>query len=527
MRSRFFKPTILIVDDQPVNVDVLSELLKPAYRVKVALSGAQALNLVTLDPPDLILLDIMMPEMDGYEVCRQLKQNPLTAPIPVIFVTALTDVIDENRGFELGAVDYITKPISPSILQARVRTHLALYDQSRHLEELVRLRTEALEQANLRLKQERAMFEWVVQAAPDGYVILDTNGYLLFANPQARLYLGLPSENRPISETFLELARRQYHLETEEAWDDFLTQPQEQPRYLIRPETGSSPAFWLAVDLLEMADRKRNYWVVRLRDVTYQINTWRNWETFTGMVSHKLRTPLDLSTTSLEILSRQNGELSPAEVAEIAQTVLRSIKRLNQSIQAVLSYLDLPGSIEMEAGFLLAELPAVASEIAANLHIPELKIHLEPALLDERMMLPQQAVELILWELLENSHKFHPQNAPKVEINISKAEDRRIQLQLQDNGTSLSPEQLSKLWLPYYQGERWFTGELPGMGLGLARVATLVWSSGGRCHAYNRPDGPGLVVELQIPLQETAPLDHWIFQPSDNGSEPAKEEIRP
>ena len=120
-------PTILVVDDTPDNLSLMSGLLKHDYKVKVANSGAKGLRIATSDtPPDLILLDIMMPEMDGYEVCRQLKQNPATAAIPVIFLTAKAEVEDERMGLELGAVDYLTKPVSPPIVMARVRNHLAL-----------------------------------------------------------------------------------------------------------------------------------------------------------------------------------------------------------------------------------------------------------------------------------------------------------------------------------------------------------------------------------------------------------------
>ena len=142
-------PTVLVVDDTPDNLVLVSELLGDHYRVKVANSGARALKAAQTDPvPDLILLDIMMPEMDGYEVCRQLKASAATRDIPVIFLTARADRDDERLGLELGAVDYITKPMSPPIVLARVQTHLALKatadflrDKSAYLEREVTLRT--------------------------------------------------------------------------------------------------------------------------------------------------------------------------------------------------------------------------------------------------------------------------------------------------------------------------------------------------------------------------------------------------
>jgi putative two-component system response regulator len=146
------KKTILIVDDTPENIDVLRGLLEADYKVKVALEGNRALKIAnSSNPPDLILLDIMMPGLSGYDVCEQLKDNPLTRRIPVIFVTAMGEVDDESKGFALGAVDYMTKPVSPPIVHARVRTHLALYDQALQLEDTVQQRTKELNDTRMEI----------------------------------------------------------------------------------------------------------------------------------------------------------------------------------------------------------------------------------------------------------------------------------------------------------------------------------------------------------------------------------------
>lgn len=144
------KPTILIVDDVPDNITVLTNILAD-YNLKAANSGAKALKIASRFRPDIILLDIMMPEMDGYTVCTRLKRDHHTKNIPVIFVTAMDEVTDEARGFELGAVDYITKPVSPPVVLARVKTQLNLYDQNRALEHLVHERTKELHKSRLEI----------------------------------------------------------------------------------------------------------------------------------------------------------------------------------------------------------------------------------------------------------------------------------------------------------------------------------------------------------------------------------------
>ena len=140
------KQCILVVDDTPVNIAVLKGLLEDKYLVLEANNGDEALAVIEKTPPDLILLDIMMPGINGYEVCRILKSRAETVDIPVIFVSALADVNDERLGFNAGAVDYVTKPVKAELVRARVKTHLALADQQRACREIVEERTHELEQ---------------------------------------------------------------------------------------------------------------------------------------------------------------------------------------------------------------------------------------------------------------------------------------------------------------------------------------------------------------------------------------------
>ena len=152
--SDYSKNCILIVDDKPENLTVMNEILYQEYKVKATTNPEIALKIATSsEVPDIILLDIMMPVMDGYEVCRRLKANEITKNIPVIFFTAKTDDINETKGFELGAVDYITKPINPSVVKARIKTHLALHNQNKILEQKVEERTAELNRTRLEIIQ--------------------------------------------------------------------------------------------------------------------------------------------------------------------------------------------------------------------------------------------------------------------------------------------------------------------------------------------------------------------------------------
>jgi len=135
------KQNVLVIDDEPVNLKVLNNILKDTYKLTFAKSGQEALRLISKEKPDLILLDVMMPEMTGYDVCEYLKKETLYQSIPIIFVTALNDTDDEAKGLNMGAVDYISKPVSPAVVRARVKTHLSLVD----VEELKRSRLQVIQ----------------------------------------------------------------------------------------------------------------------------------------------------------------------------------------------------------------------------------------------------------------------------------------------------------------------------------------------------------------------------------------------
>jgi putative two-component system response regulator len=149
------KQTVLIVDDEPGNINIIAEILMPHYQIRVANNGKKVLEItLSAEKPDLILLDVVMPEMDGHEVCRQIKMKPETQDIPIIFLTAKSQLKDEEKGFSLGAVDYIIKPISPPILLARVMTHLQL----KKVRDFLKDKNEFLEKEVLKRTKEISIF---------------------------------------------------------------------------------------------------------------------------------------------------------------------------------------------------------------------------------------------------------------------------------------------------------------------------------------------------------------------------------
>lgn len=478
--------TVLVVDDQPLERKKLESLLTGQdYNLAFASSGVEALAKAAELVPDLILLDVMMPDLDGFEVCRRLRVDPLLAEVPIILVTALDDRDSRLEGIEAGADDFVSKPFDGIELRARVRS----------ITRLNRYR---------RLLMERVRFRWVVEQADEGYLVVSESDEILYANPCARLYLGLPTnDSRPITMPFLELAREQYHCEPQEAWLSWLEQPVGQsPRYLVRPESPNARAFWLQVDVLSLPAGSDTARTVRLRDVTAQMNTLRDMRGFHGIIMHKLLTPVGHIVSSLNFLAQYyRTEVSNAEVAELFEVALEGGQRLHREIEDVLQYVrDLPALARPGDAFSLSQLQPIIAEISTELELESVTVSCQHHPGDARVLLSPQAVELVLWEILENAKKFHPQQAPTVEVSVSYPDSKKVCLRISDDGLTLSPEQLAKAWTPYYQGEKHFTGEVAGMGLGLTMVATVVWGVGGTCRLHNRTPGPGVVVELVLPL---------------------------
>jgi DNA-binding response OmpR family regulator len=481
-----FVSTILIVDDEPGMLSMMEALLMhQGYNLAFATSGAEALAKATQLTPDLILLDIMMPDLDGYAVCQRLRTDPLLAEVPIIMVTARDDREARLQGIKAGADDFVSKPFDHVELKARVQTIMRLNRYRR-------------------LVAERARFSWVVENADDGYLNINDADAIRYANRQARLLLGLPAqENWPITETFLVLARKQYRLEPQEAWAGWpVLAPlaQMRLRYLVRPESQTAKAFWLQVDLLELPTAPEAARLVRLRDVSAQIASQRDMEKFHRVIFHKLRTPLVGIMGGLELLAHHSEDLSSAEVAEFAQIALKGAQRLRGELEDILQYLSVPAIARAGTGFPLAQLPAVITEISHTLALENATVSGQESLGDARATLSQQGLESILWEVLENSKKFHPEQKPSVEIVVSRPSPEVVRFQISDDGATLSPEQLAKVWSPYYQGEKHFTGEASGMGLGLSMVASLIWEAGGECRIYNREGRLGIVVDIHLPL---------------------------
>jgi DNA-binding response OmpR family regulator/anti-sigma regulatory factor (Ser/Thr protein kinase) len=471
---------ILIVDDEPRGRELLEALLTPlGYRLEFAADGREAYNQAVKHQPDLILLDVMMPELDGFEVCRRVRATPGIAEVPIVMVTALDDRDSRLAAIQAGADDFLTKPIDRLEVRARVQS----------VTRLNRYR---------RLLAERSKFERIAELSPDGYCLIRSTTELTYANPQARRFLELAPDAPLDGQMFRELAQKHYRLEPEDGWAAWPSNAAERSLlYLVRPETKGEAPLWLQVDELALpggTDR-----LVRIHNVTGLITRQREVWNFHKILSHKLRTPLNGLSGSLEVLADPNAPLPAAEVAELAKAALDSANRIGQQVHDILKFIQAPALARLGGYADAAVLPAKVEQIRQSLTIRELTTHVPAELARARFGMSGTALDTALMELIENAQKFHPRLTPKITVTLGRHADGRYSLQVADDGLTLSPEQLAHVWTPYFQAEKLFTGEVRGMGLGLAMVASLVWENGGSCRMFNRPDGPGVIVELLLP----------------------------
>ncbi len=479
-------PVILIVDDEPAGQQVVESILhEQGYELKFASTGTEAVKKAAELKPDLILLDIMLPEMDGIEVCQTLRRKSELAKIPIVMLTALSDRDIRIASLDAGADDFISKPFDRAELRARVRS-------------ITRLNKYRL------LYERNKMFSWISDQSRDGYLLIRNGDEITYANPRARFYLGLDLDT-PIAPgcSFMEVARRQYQPQPDDAWEGWpspssMNEPR--IRYLVRPETVNSHEFWLETAIFEVPGGETSSRIVRLRDVTADILNRRNTRGFGEAISHKVRTPVAHIVSSLDLLSRHATKLAPEEIARLSDTALMGAKRLSDTLDRILKYTNIYTGVSGAEGFSLGYFKELAERTAADTGITNLTVKMDGSLGYLRLALPQQSMEVLLWEIFSNCRKFHPTGMPEVIVDVLVKKPQEIILQISDDGIRLSPKQLTTAWLPYFQGEKDFTGEAPGMGLGLSTVNAIVWGAGGGSRMMNREDKPGVVVRLTIPV---------------------------
>jgi two-component system cell cycle response regulator len=464
--------TILIVDDKPENRELLQQRLeRGGYEFVLASDGEEALILTTGLLPDLILLDVMMPGIDGFEVCRRIRSNPATREIPVIMITALHDTASRIKGIEVGADDFLAKPVDLMELETRVSS----------IARLGRYR---------RLMAERAKFELFARHSRDACIITDDDGKVTFLNPRAESLLPGMEVAAPLAQAVLDAG---YRVAPKDIWQNAL--PDEEVVNLVR-RCDDGILQWLRLEHHQPDTSVPNEHFFSLTDVTPQIDQRKRFWSFHTVLAHKFRTPITGILGSMELL--QMGDLD--KDGTLIKGLHSSATRLRQQIENVLRYVERAN---------LADGPPATVEQALAIFRQTSDQAQTTACLDigkglEHTTLPltTNAIEVIFTELIQNAVKFHPEHQPELALRIARPSPDTCAITLTDNGAHIPESKLKAIIRPYYQAEEFFTGEVPGMGLGLAMISILAAEQGGHLDVRNRADGPGVEVDIHLPISK-------------------------
>ncbi len=394
-------------------------------------------------------------------------------------------------------------------------TDVPLYDPSGTMIGIIGVSTDIshLKHVEAALYEERIRLQWVVEHAEDGFVIINEHDTICYANQQARYYLEISDDvaQQGGGGTFRAQSSKHYHHYPSELWESWPARlsdtshtngQHEALRYLVRPETTTTPVLWLQVELLELPYEAQKQHLVRLRNITDAMTTQQHMWTFHALISHKLNSPMSCLLNSLYLLHESPDTQLTPDMREFVMIALESAQRLHSQFQRIRYFLSAPTLAQPGQGCLLMHVPQLIERISAEMEVPLAELSVPEGLKHESLVLAlsAQAIALLLRQLLENARKFHPTHSPTIEAALSLNERTSVTIQICDDGTSLGPEQLPSAWVPYYQCEKGFSGQIPGMGLGLAIVSSMLWSVGGQCHMTNRVPGPGVAVEMVVPL---------------------------
>lgn len=452
---------ILIVDDNEANVRLLDVYLRAAgYATEKAYDGKEALAKVAETNPDLVLLDVMMPNLDGYEVCRRLRADDAASVIPVVMITALTSLEDRIRGLEAGADDFVSKPFDKTELMARVRNLLRVkYYRS--------------------MIAERQKFDAVIEDLSYGILVTDGDHVTTVANRQAQALLGRAAEECRGRDLF-------------ELFEGFKVRPDvdalrtsTEPAVTVELEQeNTSPGVYLRGRMTRIFGAQselRNVAFV-FRDVSDERRMEKLQRDFLSLVSHKLKTPLTIVEGYLKLISAgKYGKMVPpmAEAFDLVESRLGDLKVL---IEKLLQYAGLSAE-ELRHEAVVVELREVirraVERIVARYGADHVRF--ETDLPDDlpRLSADVEQLALVLDNLLDNAAKFSGDEVARVRISARPAERGMVEIAVRDYGPGIPYAHQADIFSDFQQIDDAFTGNIRGLGLGLPTAKRLVESWGG------------------------------------------------
>ncbi|GFE67778.1 ATP-binding protein [Chroococcus sp. FPU101] len=490
--SNLTKGNILIVDDTPDNLRLLSTMLvEQGYDVRSVINGAMAIMGAKAEPPDLILLDINMPQMNGYEVCQRLKADNETQEIPIIFISALEDVFDKLQAFSVGGVDYITKPFQVEEVLARIETHLTicrLQNQLKHQNLQLKLEIEQRTQAEEK-------FAKIFRSSPNPIAIVSFNNHqFLDVNPSFLKLSGFTLDEV--------LGHTTYELWSGKDKEAISITIQELPQtgiiynkeFELRTKTGELKIVLFSLELIELSEQVCALLIAN--DITERKRLENE---FISLVSHELRTPLTSLMGSLDLLeSGQLGKLEPSG-QKLLNIAITNTERLIRLINNILNLERMKsGKISIEkTQCMAAELMKQAIETMQTM-AEQSQIQLISQPLDLVIYADSDHLLQTFTNLLNNAIKF---SQPDTKIWFSAVtNEQHILFQIKDQGRGIPKDKLELIFERFQQVDASDSRTKGGTGLGLAICRQIVEQHKGKIWVESVL-GEGSQFFVQLPLE--------------------------
>jgi PAS domain S-box-containing protein len=519
---------ILLVDDSSENLDFLNGTLHRDYDVIIARNGSQALKVVSRRKPDLILLDIVMPKMDGYEVCTELKNRSDTADIPIIFLTGLANQLDKSRGFNLGAVDYITKPFNIVEVKARVKNQLLinqarhlLEQQNRQLESEVSERTKQLDKAreNLEATEDkfRILFRRSVNAIAFCQPIFDNRNRLMDfifqdVNSTFEKMVGLSRDDligkreselfQNIAPVWLETLRETVHEDEDTLFELY---HQGMDKYILGSSFNiSHDGNSFAIVLNDITERTlyQNQ-LIKAKEQAEESDRLKS--AFLTNISHEIRTPLNGIIGFSQLMKQENITSSTKE------HYIKIIEKCSRNLISVIDEIIEFSHIESSGLFLdnttvnlnsfLENLLAAVKEERDRVGKGDIDILSQFSAADgeDLIITDRDRLKKVMENLLSNALKFTEKGSIKAGYRINKRK-KTLTLFVRDTGKGLSPQKTQIIFQSFRQEEEGYSREYGGIGLGLAISKKIVGQLGGDIGVYSRP-GKGSTFTVVLPYR--------------------------
>lgn len=470
---------VLCVDDEPRNLKLLEAILAPAgYELVMAENGEQALSLIEQQPPDLILLDIMMPGLSGYDVLTKIRAADNSRLVPVVMVTALREVEDRVKALDLGCDDFISKPFDKVEMLARVKSLLRISYYRGQLDE-------------------KEKFELLLNQIEDVLVVLNGDLRPVKYNRPARELLQLdPQAPGDILASLSEHFKVDYR-------GDLSSDLKDQPRVfdVTRAEPASVKELILEMksSVFKAPSGELANVILLGRDVTAVREEEQLKQNFFDTVSHKLMTPLTLALSHGEMFKQ--GLYGPLNEAQknAAETVYKQIQLLKGMIVRMLTFITInPENIaaSKEEITLAEQLPKAIDPPVKSAE--NKKVDIQVVCGNEiKLRMNKNYFDQMVGNLVENAVKFGDQEPVKIKIEAAR-QAAGLRISVSDNGPGIPPEEQGNIFKEFYQAEKNFTGQIEGAGLGLALVRKLVELSGGKINVSSTL-GQGTTVTIDLP----------------------------